>query len=286
MRDPAWAEALRAHRWQGGAIAGPFEAWLLHRSLPTLELRLARQSDNALALARFLRERPEVSGVRHPFLEDHPDHEVARRQMRHGGALVGFALDGAERAQRFLGALELVSEATSFGGVHASAERRGRWGTDAVPEGFIRFSAGCEDAEDLLADVAQALEQKLRGPPGGGPLECVMRRAPGVRGSAARAEGATSMSRRRPRGLEGPFERREQHHRATNLGGTLASPWASGSVRPRWKVRGQAGSSGSAGRSRCALPIASRPCACRAARGGSCSPTSRSIATARARAAS
>ena len=159
VRDPAWAEALRAYRWQGGSIAGPFEAWLLHRSLPTLELRLARQSDNALALARFLRERPEVSGVCHPFLEDHPDHEVARRQMRHAGALVGFALDGAERAQRFLGALELVSEATSFGGVHASAERRGRWGTDAVPEGFIRFSAGCEDAADLLADVAQALEQ-------------------------------------------------------------------------------------------------------------------------------
>ena len=157
VRDPAWAEALRAHRWQGGAIAGPFEAWLLHRSLPTLELRLERQSANALALAHFLRERPEVSGVRHPFADDHPDHAVAVRQMRHGGALVGFSLDGAERAQRFLGALELVTEATSFGGVHASAERRARWGTDDVTDGFIRFSAGCEDAEDLLADVGQAL---------------------------------------------------------------------------------------------------------------------------------
>jgi cystathionine gamma-lyase len=158
VRDPEWAAALRARRHQGGAIAGPFEAWLLHRSLPTLELRLARQSDTALTLARYMRERPEVRGVRHPFLEDHPGHAVARRQMRHGGALLGFSLDGAERAQRFLAALELVSEATSFGGVHASAERRARWGTDAVPDGFIRFSAGLEDAEDLVADVAQALD--------------------------------------------------------------------------------------------------------------------------------
>ena len=159
VRDPEWAAALRAHRWQGGAIAGPFEAWLLHRSLPTLALRLARQSDNALALARFLRERPEVSGVRHPGLPEHPGHAIAARQMAHAGPLLGFSLDGAERAQRFLPALELVAEATSFGGAHASAERRARWATDAVPEGFIRFSAGLEDADDLIADVAQALDR-------------------------------------------------------------------------------------------------------------------------------
>jgi cystathionine gamma-lyase len=157
VRDPEWAATLRRHRSQGGAIAGPFEAWLLHRSLPTLALRLQRQSENSLALARFLCERPEVSGVRHPGLEDHPGHAVAARQMRFTGPLVGFALDGAERAQRFLAALELVAEATSFGGVHSTAERRGRWATDAVPDGFIRFSAGCEDPGDLIADVAQAL---------------------------------------------------------------------------------------------------------------------------------
>jgi CRP-like cAMP-binding protein len=82
---------------------------------------------------------------------------VAARGSDGTGPLVCFTLDGAERAQRFLGALELVAETTSFGGVHSSAERRARWATDAVPEGFIRFSAGCEDAEDLLADVEQAL---------------------------------------------------------------------------------------------------------------------------------
>jgi cystathionine gamma-lyase len=152
VRDPEWAAALREHRRLGGAIAGPFEAWLLHRSLPTLALRLERQSANALALAELLRARPQVSDVRHPSL-----HAVADRQMRLGGPLVGFTLEGAERAQRFLAALELVAEATSFGGVHSTAERRARWGTDDVAPGFIRFSAGCEDADDLVADVEQAL---------------------------------------------------------------------------------------------------------------------------------
>jgi len=157
VRDPEWAALLRRHRSQGGAIAGPFEAWLLQRSLPTLALRLARQSENALALARMLRQRADVADVRHPGLEDHPGHAIALRQMRQTGPLVCFTLDGADRAQRFLAALRLVAEATSFGGVHSSAERRGRWGTDDVPEGLIRFSAGCEDAADLLADVEQAL---------------------------------------------------------------------------------------------------------------------------------
>jgi cystathionine gamma-lyase len=157
VRDGEWAAALRAQRSLGGAIAGPFEAWLLQRSLPTLALRLERQSGNALALARFLRERDDVAEVRHPGLEEHPAHAIAARQMRYFGPLVCFTLASAERAQRFLAALELVSEATSFGGVHASAERRARWGTDDVAEGFIRFSAGCEDAAYLIADVEQAL---------------------------------------------------------------------------------------------------------------------------------
>ncbi len=78
--------------------------------------------------------------------------------MAFTGALVGFTLPSAGRAQAFLDACELVTEATSFGGVHSTAERRARWGTDAVAEGFIRFSAGCEDTADLLADVERALD--------------------------------------------------------------------------------------------------------------------------------
>lgn len=157
-RDRAQAEALRVWRGQTGSIAGPFEAWLAHRSLATLALRLDRMSENALAVARLLSERDDVLDVRHPGLPGHPGHDIAARQMDRYGPLVGFTLAGAEAAQRFLSAARLIVEATSFGGIHTTAERRGRWGTDAVPDGFIRFSAGCEDTEDLLADVSAALD--------------------------------------------------------------------------------------------------------------------------------
>ena len=155
-RDPEWVALLRKHRSQGGSIAGPFEAWMLHRSLPTLALRLARQSANAAQMAGWLRRHPDVRDVRHP------SGQAASAQMAFTGPLVCFTLEGEERAQRFLDALELVAEATSFGGVHSTAERRGRWGTDAVEPGFIRFSCGCEDVEDLLADVEQALASSAR----------------------------------------------------------------------------------------------------------------------------
>ena len=152
VSDPARARALRAWRGTTGAIPGAFEAWLAHRSLATLGLRLERSSANAAALAAMLEAREDVTGV------SHPRGELAERQMAFSGPLVSFTLESAERAQRFLDACELVTEATSFGGVHSTAERRARWGTDEVPEGFIRFSAGCEDEADLLADVARALD--------------------------------------------------------------------------------------------------------------------------------
>ncbi len=99
-----------------------------------------------------------MSGVRYPGLPSDPGHEVARRQMSGYGMVVSFDLGGAERAERFLAAARLVTDATSFGGVQTSAERRARWGGDAVTEGFIRLSAGVEDTADLLADVEQALD--------------------------------------------------------------------------------------------------------------------------------
>jgi cystathionine gamma-lyase len=141
-RDPALTERLRSWRGLTGAIAGPLETWLAHRSLATLGVRLERQTASATALAELLRTREDVSDVRYPGF----------------GSVVCFELVSKEAAERFLGACRLVTEATSFGGVHASAERRGRWGTDAVSDGFIRFNAGVEDTEDLLADVTQALE--------------------------------------------------------------------------------------------------------------------------------
>ncbi len=151
--DPGLYEQLVDWRTHTGSIPGPFEAWLAHRSLATLDVRLERESANALALAEFLSGRPEVSGVRYPGLPGDPAHELARRQMDRFGTVIGFELDGADRAEAFIDACELVAAATSFGGVHTSAERRGRWGRDAVAEGFIRLSAGCEDTDDLIADV-------------------------------------------------------------------------------------------------------------------------------------
>jgi cystathionine gamma-lyase len=157
-RDPARAETLRTWRTHTGAIAGPMEAWLAHRSLATLDLRVRRQCANAQAVAELLADRGDVIAVRYPGLPGDPAHDLAGRQMTHFGAVVGFVLADAEHVRRFLDAAELLSEATSFGGVHTSAERRGRWGTDEVPEGFVRLSLGIEDADDLCADIAQALD--------------------------------------------------------------------------------------------------------------------------------
>jgi cystathionine gamma-lyase len=156
-RDAERAQALRDWRTEVGSVAGPFEVWLAHRSLATLALRLERGSANALALAELLSARDDVTGVRYPGLPGDPGHEVARRQMRGYGTIVAFDVGSRERAERFLAACELVTEASSFGGVLTTAERRGRWGGDDVAEGFIRLSAGCEETADLVADVERAL---------------------------------------------------------------------------------------------------------------------------------
>jgi cystathionine gamma-lyase len=158
-RDPALAAGIRRWRKIVGAIPGPMEAWLAHRSLATIQLRAQRQWANALAVAEALTGRSEITGLRYPGLPSDPSHKVAVRQMRGFGSVVSFALPDRAHAERFLAALHLVEDATSFGGVRSTAERRGRWGGDAVPEGFVRFSAGAEDTEDLVADVLQALDE-------------------------------------------------------------------------------------------------------------------------------
>ncbi len=156
-RDPEWAQRLRSWRTQFGAVPGPMEVWLAHRSLGTLDVRLERMSANALALAKFLAGRPEVRRVRYPGLPGDPAHPLAVRQMNCYGPVVSFEVASATAAEKFLGSCRLVFQATSFGGLHTTAERRARWGGDKVPEGFIRLSAGCEHQEDLLSDLAQAL---------------------------------------------------------------------------------------------------------------------------------
>lgn len=161
-RDGAVAQRLRAWRTVTGSIVGPFEAWLAHRSIATLEVRLARQCANAAVLADLLSSRGEISLVRYPGLQSDPSHAVARRQMRGFGSLVSFVLPDREWAERFLDAGQLVIQATSFGGVHTTAERRARWGTDDVAQGWVRLSAGIEDTDDLVADVTRALDAARR----------------------------------------------------------------------------------------------------------------------------
>src|SRR4030095_14126280 len=160
--DAEQATALRGWRTQHGAIPGPMEVWLAHRSLASLPLRLGRQCASAQALANFLVTQPDVAAVYYPGLPGHPGHAIAKRQMHAFGTVVSFDLATRARAETFLRSLTLVREATSFGGVHSTAERRARWGGDAISEGFVRFSVGCESPEDIQTDVAAALKHAAR----------------------------------------------------------------------------------------------------------------------------
>lgn len=140
--DRSRAADMRAWRTETGAIPGPFEAWLAHRSLATLAVRVERQEATAAEVFAALERRADVTGARWPGL----------------GCVVIFDVGGAERAHAFLGACELVAEATSFGGVHSSAERRARWGPAEGSPGLIRLSVGLEEPRDLIDDIARALD--------------------------------------------------------------------------------------------------------------------------------
>ena len=156
-RDPELLETVRGWRETTGAVPGPFDAWLAHRSLATLDLRLARHTANAEAVALALRARPDVADVRWPGLADDPSYAVASVQMRRIPGIVSFDLGDAGRVERFLKASRLVFAATSFGGLHTTADRRAQWGDDTEP-GFVRLSCGVEDAADLVADITSALD--------------------------------------------------------------------------------------------------------------------------------
>ena len=159
-RDPELIAALRAWRTSGGGILGAFEAWLALRGLKTLPLRIARQSDSALAIAGHLAGHPRVRAVRYPGLEP-STLEVARRQMPAGfGPLLSFEVipDDAEAADRVVASSRLILPATSFGGVESTWERRARWAGETAPDGLIRLSVGVEPAADLITDIDDALK--------------------------------------------------------------------------------------------------------------------------------
>lgn len=158
VRDEALLPALTSWRTQVGAIAGPMETWLAHRSLATLEVRLQRQCSTALTVASALRDHPAVRWCRYPGLRDDPGYALAVKQMSLFGPVLGFSLADQHTAERWLSNVRLVIPATSFGGVHTTAERRARWASDDIPPGFIRLSLGLEDADDLVADILTAIE--------------------------------------------------------------------------------------------------------------------------------
>ncbi|MBA3067499.1 MAG: cystathionine gamma-lyase [Hyphomonas sp.] len=148
---------IKTWRRLAGALVSPFDAYLLHRGLETLELRVSRANANALAIATALSGDPRVTGLRYPGLASDPAHPVARRQMKGYGPIVSFCLADRATAEAFIARHPLLAAATSFGGVHSSAECRVRWG-DAVPEGFIRMACGIEPVSDLVAATLSALD--------------------------------------------------------------------------------------------------------------------------------
>ena len=156
-RDAGLIGRVRDWRRMAGAIPGPFEAFLVHRGIETLEVRLERMCQSALTIAGRLAAHPAVATLRHPGLPGDPAHRMVGSQMANGGFLIGFTLRDAAAAEGFLARCPLIAQTTSFGGTHTAAERRARWG-DAVPEGFVRLSVGIEPAEVLWHAIEAALE--------------------------------------------------------------------------------------------------------------------------------
>jgi cystathionine gamma-lyase/cystathionine beta-lyase/cystathionine gamma-lyase/homocysteine desulfhydrase len=160
-------EWLRFIQNAAGAILSPHDSWLVLRGTKTLALRMKQTNENGLALARYLESHPKVTRTIYPGLESHPQHDLASRQMNGFGGMLSFELESESAARAMMAKLRLMSLAESLGGVetlishpasmtHASvpAERRAQIGlTDAM----VRISAGIEDIEDLIADLAQAL---------------------------------------------------------------------------------------------------------------------------------
>jgi cystathionine gamma-lyase len=157
-RNPEIVAAVQDWRKTTGSIPSPFDAWMVHRGLETLEIRFESMCANAEFIAPRLREHPAISAVRFPGLADDPSHNLARAQMERFGFLISLVLDSEEKAEDFINGCALIEAATSFGGVHTSAERRTRRG-DVVPPGFVRLAVGCEPAEELWAAIKASLDR-------------------------------------------------------------------------------------------------------------------------------
>lgn len=154
--DESIFERVEQARRYGGAIPGPFEAWIALRGLRTFALRMQRSQENAMELAKRLDKDPRVLKVRYPGLESDPYHERAKSFMKGFGAMISFEVK-ADIAQidKMCNSSTLITNATSLGGVESIWERRRRWATEShtIPENLIRFSVGIENVDDLWSDI-------------------------------------------------------------------------------------------------------------------------------------
>ena len=153
-----------------GPAPDPFACWLLERGLKTIDVRVKRQNENAMRIAEWCSTRPEIAKVHYPGLPTHPDHQIAKSILDGFGGMLAIELKGGGPAAiRFVHALKVFTYAASLGGVdslmiepryssheHLSPSERARIG---IPDGFLRVSVGIENAEDLIADIEQALQQ-------------------------------------------------------------------------------------------------------------------------------
>ena len=167
-KDPAVLDRIRKVHLNTGGTMDPHQAWLVHRGLKTLGMRMERAQGNALELARFLEKHPKVAWIRYPGLPSHPQYDLARRQMSGGGAVLSFGVAGGlEAGKRFCDAVRLATLAVSLGGVetllehpasmtHASVPKADREAAE-ISDDLVRVAVGCEDAADLIADLDQAL---------------------------------------------------------------------------------------------------------------------------------
>ena len=164
-RDAGLGERLAYNHNAMGAVASPFDSWLVLRSLKTLGVRMDRHSANAARVVEFLTDHPEVASVLYPGLPSHPGHEIAAKQMSGFGGMVSFRLkDGEDAALKVCDRARLFTLAESLGGVESLIEHPGRM-THAsaagspleVPSDLVRLSVGIEDVQDLLADLDRAM---------------------------------------------------------------------------------------------------------------------------------
>ena len=152
-----------------GPSMSPFNAWVLSKSLETLAIRMDRHCQNALTLAQHLEKHSQVSRVKYPFLPSHPQHELAKKQMKQGGGLVTFEVKGGlDQGRKFLNALKMISHTPNLGdtrtiAIHPASTTHSKLTDDeraavGITPGLIRISAGLEDIRDIIRDVDQAIE--------------------------------------------------------------------------------------------------------------------------------